>query len=164
MYGGRHERLFVEAIQTAGPVCKNNQVPSKGDHAKVVSLTQEENISGYKIDLGPMYELGNTDIGFLNELILLFDKQTPEFTEKLRGYVKSQNFEAIKSICQQIKSSYGILRMAELDKVLDELMIVLVAGKPESDMEKVTSHVNGIIALISAINEEVKRGLRKTGS
>ena len=61
-------------------------------------------------------------------------------------------------------ASIGILRMPELDKVLDDLVAVLDTGKPEADMEKVTTLVNGVIALISAINEEVKRGLRKTGS
>lgn len=129
------------------------------DHTKVISLNQK----GFKIDLNVIFELGNGDSAFINELILVYDKQTPAFVEKLRAYTKSHNFAAIKSVCHQIKSSYGILKMDELDRVLIDINAALEIEKPDAEIGKITSLVNVIISLISAINEEVKRELRKTG-
>jgi signal transduction histidine kinase/CheY-like chemotaxis protein len=132
-------------------------------HTKIVSLNQSEGILKYQIDMASIYELGNGDARFINELILVYDKQTPAFVEKLRGYTKSQNFEAIRSVCHQIKSSYGMLKMAELDRALKEIIEVLSGKRPETEFVRITNLVNIIISLISAINEEVKRRLRKTG-
>jgi signal transduction histidine kinase/DNA-binding response OmpR family regulator len=129
---------------------------------KIISLNSEE-LLRYKIDMEPIFLLGNGDTAFLNELILVYDKQTPAFIEKLRGYSKSQNFDAIKSVCHQIKSSYGMLKMDELDRVLQEINLVLEGGKPEVEFARITNLVNVIISLISAINQEVKSNLRKTG-
>jgi HPt (histidine-containing phosphotransfer) domain-containing protein len=135
----------------------------KADQVKVISLNQSEEILKYKIDLSAIYQLGNGDVTFLNELILVYDKQTPAFVEKLRGYTKSHNFEAMRAVCHQIKSSYGFLKMRELEKALEEIFQEL--GKTKSDFEfaRVSNLVNIIISLISAINEEVKRSLRRTG-
>jgi signal transduction histidine kinase/DNA-binding response OmpR family regulator len=130
---------------------------------KVIKLNQSDELMKYKIDLTPIYELGNGDAGFINEIVLVYDKQTPAFIEKLKGYTKSHNYDAIKSICHQIKSSYGILKMSELNKVLTEIAELLILEKPETEFVRITNMVNIIISLISAINEEVKRGLRRTG-
>jgi signal transduction histidine kinase/CheY-like chemotaxis protein/HPt (histidine-containing phosphotransfer) domain-containing protein len=135
----------------------------KADQVKVISLNQSEEILKYKIDLASIYQLGNGDVTFLNELILVYDKQTPAFIEKLRGYTKSHNFEAIRSVCHQIKSSYGILKMSELDKALVDIFKELSKQKSEFEFARVSNLVNIIISLISAVNEEVKRSLRKTG-
>lgn len=135
----------------------------KADPGKVISLNQSEEILKYKIDLASIYQLGNGDPTFLNELILVYDKQTPAFVEKLRGYTKSHNFEAIRSVCHQIKSSYGILKMVELEKVLAEIFQELSKQKPDFEFVRISNLVNIIISLISAINEEVKRSLRRAG-
>jgi CheY-like chemotaxis protein len=132
------------------------------DRTKVISLGHSDEIGKYKIDMASIYELGKDDVAFLNELILVYDKQTPAFVQKLRGYTKSQNYEAIKSICHQIRSSYGLLKMNELDKVLQEINTVLTSGNPEIEFARIINLVNVIISLISAINEEMKRTLRKT--
>jgi CheY-like chemotaxis protein len=134
----------------------------RADQIKVISLNQSEEILKYKIDLASIYLLGNGDVTFLNELILVYDKQTPAFIEKLRGYTKSHNFEAIRAVCHQIKSSYGILKMKELDKALVEIFQELSKQKPDFEFVRISNLVNIIISLISAINEEVKRSLRKT--
>lgn len=133
------------------------------DDPKVIRLNQSDELMKYKIDLSPIFELGNGDPGFINEIVLVYDKQTPAFIEKLKGYTKSHNYDAIKSICHQIKSSYGILKMSELNKILSEISELLNLEKPETEFVRITNMVNVIIALISAINEEVKRGLRRTG-
>jgi CheY-like chemotaxis protein len=135
----------------------------KADQIKVISLNQSEEILKYKIDLASIYLLGNGDVTFLNELIVVYDKQTPAFIEKLRGYTKSHNFEAIRSVCHQIKSSYGILKMSELDKALVEIFQELGKQKADFEFVRISNLVNIIISLISAINEEVKRSLRRTG-
>jgi hypothetical protein len=46
---------------------------------------------------------------------------------------------------------------------LKEITQVLTSEKPEAEFVTITNLVNIIISLISAINEEVKRRLRKTG-
>ena len=133
---------------------------SRIDQTKTIDLHQSEDMLKFKIDLTPMYLLGNGDLEFLNELILVYGKQTPAFIEKLRSYTKSQNFEAIAAICHQIKSSYGLVKMRELDDVLQEISVSLQMSKPE--LAKITNMVTMIISLISAINEELKIGLRQT--
>ena len=135
----------------------------KNGDAKVIQMKAAEPSANPKIDLTPIYEISDGDSAFLNELIFVYDKQTPVFVEKLKGYTKSHNFEAIRAICHQIKSSYGLLRLEELDKVLKEISVVLNTANPDVEMVKVSQLVNDVISLISAINEEVKRGLRKTG-
>lgn len=131
--------------------------------ARVIRLDHSEEILKYKIDMASIYEMGNGDLNFLNKLILVYDKQTPVFIEKLRIYTKGQNFEAIKSVCNQIKSSYGLLKMKELDQVLVELNTLLNYERPDSEFARITNLVNIIISHISAINEEVKRNLKKAG-
>lgn len=133
------------------------------DRTKVINLNQSDDILRYKIDMEPIYELGNGDITFMNELIVVYDKQTPAFIEKLRGYTKSQNLEAILSVCRQIKSSYGLLKMNELDNVLHEIMSILEGPDADAEFPRIINCVNVIVPLISAINEELKRSLRKTG-
>jgi signal transduction histidine kinase/DNA-binding response OmpR family regulator len=135
----------------------------KADQVKVISLNQSEEILKYKIDLSAIYQLGNGDVTFLNELILVYDKQTPAFVEKLRGYTKSHNFEAMRAVCHQIKSSYGFLKMRELENALGEIFQELGKAKSDFEFARVSNLVNIIISLISAINEEVKRSLRRTG-
>jgi signal transduction histidine kinase/HPt (histidine-containing phosphotransfer) domain-containing protein len=130
--------------------------------AKVVKMSHTETPPPYQIDMSSLYELGASDQEFINDFILLYDKQTPAFIEKLKGYTKSQNFEAIKSICHQIKSSYGMIKMKELDKTLNEISELLTT-EDKQDVAKVNSLVNVIISLISAITQEVKRNLRKAG-
>jgi PAS domain S-box-containing protein len=132
-------------------------------HTKVVNLHQSENILKYQIDMSPIYDIVNGDTIFMNDLTLVYDKQTPAFVEKLRSYTKNQNFEAIRSVCHQIKSSYGIMRMSELDRVLKEITEVLSNERPEVEFVRITNLINIIISLISAINEELQRRLRKTG-
>lgn len=55
------------------------------------------------------------------------------------------------------------MKMSELNKILSEISELLNLEKPETEFVRITNMVNVIIALISAINEEVKRGLRRTG-
>jgi CheY-like chemotaxis protein len=131
------------------------------DYSKIINLEPSGDMMKYQIDMTPIYKLGNGDVTFLNELIVVYDKQTPAFVEKLRGYVKSHNPEAIKSVCNQIKSSYGLLKMDELDNALRDIIRILQEDKP--DFPRMTNLVNIVISLISAINEELKRSLRKTG-
>jgi CheY-like chemotaxis protein len=133
------------------------------DQTKIISLNLPDEIMKLKIDLTPIYKISNGDIEFLDELILVYDKQTPAFIEKLRGYLKSHNFAAIAAICHQIKSSYGSLKMDELEKALDDISVFLAMKKPVSEFSKISGLVNVIISLISVINEEIKRGLRKAG-
>jgi CheY-like chemotaxis protein len=126
---------------------------------KVVSLPRFNEVS---IDLAPLHQLGDGDPGFLNELVLLYDEQTPAFIERLRGYLKSHNFGAIRSICHQVKSSYGILNMSELGSSLEEISRLLKTEKPAEELTAITRLVTTIISLISAITEELRRNLRKT--
>lgn len=146
------EDLYLKLLKFAQP----------SSSPKIVSLKQPE-ILNYRIDLTALYELSDGNSVFINELIQEYDRQTPAFVEKLKGYIKSQNFEAIRFICHQIKYSYGILKMSELDKALAEISALLKTSNPVLEMVKVTGLMNTIISLISAINEEVKRSLRRTG-
>jgi signal transduction histidine kinase/HPt (histidine-containing phosphotransfer) domain-containing protein len=128
--------------------------------AKQIHLTPP--VAPGQIDLSTFRELGRNDATFINELAITYDKQTPAFIEQLKTYTKSQNYEAINALCHQIKSSYGILKMPQLDKTLQELSTVLNSGNPPA-MIKVTSLVETIIPLIASMNDQVQRGLKRTG-
>jgi len=112
-------------------------------------------------DSSSLHASAEADQEFINDFILLYEKQTPAFIEKLTGYARNQNFEAMKSICQEIRCSYGIVKIKELDKTLNEISELLNTGK--QDIEKINSLVNMIVSLISAITQEAKRNLRKAG-
>jgi len=130
------------------------------DYVKVIQISESKNFS---INLAPVYELGNGDVGFLNELVLIYDQQTPAFIERLRGYLKSHNFGAIRSICHQIKSSYGILKLSELDTALETISGLFKQERPDLEIGKITDQIDIIISLISAVTEEIKRNVRKAG-
>lgn len=132
------------------------------DSGKVIKLQTGQN-PYHQMDFSMLYQLDSGDRGFINELIQTYARQTPAFVAKLNGYLKSHDFEGIKSICHQIKSAYGILRMTELDKKVDEINEALNTTMPLDNLLKISTLVNVITSLISAINEELKRNLRKTG-
>jgi signal transduction histidine kinase/CheY-like chemotaxis protein len=135
----------------------------KPGNSRVMQLTTAKGGYNFEADLTPIHELNKDSAAFLNELILLYDKQTPVIVEKLRGYVKSHNFEAIQSICHQIRASYGILRVVVLDKAVEEIIALLNTEKKDLEVTRIAHLVDVIVSLISAIAEEVKRNLRKTG-
>jgi CheY-like chemotaxis protein len=130
---------------------------------RVVPFKRPHVLPHPKIDLSALHELAGENNIFIDELVLEYNRQTPAFVEKLKGYTKSQNFESIRFICHQIRYSYGILKMAALDKALDEISTLLKMTDPRPEITDVTKLVNTIISLISAINEAVTRGLRRTG-
>jgi signal transduction histidine kinase/PleD family two-component response regulator/HPt (histidine-containing phosphotransfer) domain-containing protein len=133
----------------------------KKEETKVIPLHRQDS-SKYMIDLNPLYELSKSDEEFVSEIIRVYDKQTQKFTERLRDAVRSQDFDTIKSICHQIKGSYGMLRMNELKKSLEEIAQIFREEDCRAQFAKVNFLVSNIIALISAANEEVKRKLRQT--
>jgi CheY-like chemotaxis protein len=130
---------------------------------RVVPFKRPHVLPQPKIDLSALHELAGENNIFIDELVLEYNRQTPAFVEKLKGYTKSRNYESIRFICHQIRYSYGILKMAALDKALDEISTLLKMTDPRPEITDVTKLVNTIISLISAINEAVTRGLRRTG-
>ena len=130
---------------------------------RVVPFKRTDVLHHHKINLSALHELAGENNTFIDELVLEYNRQTPAFVEKLKGYTQSQNFEAIRFICHQIRYSYGILKMAALDKTLDEISTLLKMTDPRPEITDVGKLVNTIISLISAINEAVTRGLRRTG-
>jgi signal transduction histidine kinase/DNA-binding response OmpR family regulator len=134
---------------------------SRKEETKIIPL-HPQGTGQFIIDLNPLYELSKSDDEFVSEIIRVYDKQTHKFTERLRDAVRSQDFDTIKSICHQIKGSYGMLRMNELSKNLAEVSQVFIENDFKSQFVRLNYLVSNIIALISAVNEEVKRKLRKT--
>ena len=120
-----------------------------------------ENILKQNIDLSSMYMLENGS--FLNELVSVYSKQTPELIEKLENHLWSHDFEGMRTVCQRIRSFYGVLKLNAMDNVLQEIGVLLNAEDPDVEYVRITALVNNIILLISAINEEVKRNLGQTG-
>jgi signal transduction histidine kinase/response regulator RpfG family c-di-GMP phosphodiesterase len=135
----------------------------KEERARIINLNQSNEVDSYNVNLSSISSVEHGDVTFLNELILAYDKQTPAFVDRLRGYVKSHNWKGIAAVCDQIKSAYDKVKMKELDKAIEELKDILNTSKPEADLPRVANMVNVIVSLISALNEEVKRNLRKTG-
>jgi signal transduction histidine kinase/DNA-binding response OmpR family regulator/HPt (histidine-containing phosphotransfer) domain-containing protein len=140
-------------------LCKN---VVKVDDAKVVPFHQRHDTSKFIIDLNPLYALSKDDDDFIVEIIRVYDKQTQKFTERLREAMRSHNYNMIKSTCHQIKGSYGMLRMNELKKNLEETEMIFQRESYKADFEKLCVLVDNIISLISAVNEEVKRKLRQS--
>jgi HPt (histidine-containing phosphotransfer) domain-containing protein len=114
----------------------------------------QQGVASYQINPDILLELAD-DKEFLSELIDCYNKQTPEFIEKLSDYLQDNDFKGIRDICHQIKSSYGIAGMPELEKNLQSISEVLHEEAPQ--IKKVTYFVNVIILLISIVTEEVKR-------
>lgn len=135
---------------------------AKKKETKVVPLHPGDD--NYRIDLSTIHQIGQEDAEFVSDLILIYERQTPAFIEKLRAFVKTHNYTAVRAICHQIRSSYGILKMPALDNVLGEISMALDSQKPGSRFMKIGSLVETVISLITVMNEEVQRGLRKTGT
>ena len=130
-------------------------------NAKIIALGPKDDMR--KINLSTLHQLGRNDTGFIEELILVYDRQTPAFVEKLKTFVRSRNYDAIKSVCHQIQSSYGIVKMQELDEVLLEMSLALADRKSSVKLSRVGKLVEVIISLIMSINDQVKYELKKTG-
>jgi len=92
----------------------------------------------------------------------MYEKQTPDFVHKLREALKSHDITVLKSICHQVRSSYGIVDMPDLIKVLHEVSVV-IERNDLAERGRLTTLVNLVISFIMAITDEVKRNMRKTG-
>jgi CheY-like chemotaxis protein len=115
-----------------------------------------------QIDISSLDQVTEGDEDFANDLVRMYEKQTPDFVEKLRSGINDYDPETISSICHQIKSSYGIVALPELKKVLDEVSVVIKRNKRE-EFPRLTTLVNVVVSLILSITEELKRSIRKTG-
>lgn len=116
-----------------------------------------------RIDLSLFEELGRNDSEFIDELAGVYNKQTPVFISNLKSHVKTKNYEAIKALCHQIKSSYGILKVPELDKALQELSAELQESRSPDTFIKISNLVETIVSLISEMNDQIQQGLKNTG-
>lgn len=135
----------------------------KSNHLGIIPLHQPEKpVTKLKIDLDPIFALTDGDENFIDDLVHLYEKQTPLFTEKLRTALQQNDFLTIQSVCHQIKSSYGIVSMAELTTVLKDISAVLKGEA--NDKNELNVLLPKVIILIEAITDEIKRSVRKTGS
>ncbi|HYC83656.1 MAG TPA: response regulator, partial [Chryseosolibacter sp.] len=135
------------------------KVLSTNERPKVISLhgtpVKEH------IDMRDFYDIGNGDQQFLQDLMRVFDEHTPGFVDKLRACTQQKNFPAMRTLCNQIRSSYGRMHLAELQKAIDEMMGMLNDRDPHTHYTRIMKITDEIIHLISAINNELKTIVRK---
>jgi signal transduction histidine kinase/DNA-binding response OmpR family regulator len=136
----------------------------KSNNLGIISLhkSRKKENKSFSIDLGALYEICEDDNGFVDDLIRMYEKQTPEFVEKLGHAIKQHEWEVIQSVCHQIHSSYGIVDSHELNDALSEISII-VKQKSSEEISRLTSLLNIVIAIIVAIPGELRRSILKTG-
>ncbi|HYG19667.1 MAG TPA: hypothetical protein VD816_12095, partial [Ohtaekwangia sp.] len=131
-------------------------------HIGIIPLRQPEPVAPSSISLKNLQALSDDDENFATELTRMYEKQTPDFVHKLREALKSHDITVLKSICHQVRSSYGIVDMPDLIKVLHEVSVV-IERNDLAERGRLTTLVNLVISFIMAITDEVKRNMRKTG-
>ena len=108
------------------------------------------------IDLDPLYRLSNGSKNFVEDLRKAYEKQTPDFIERLRNALQKNDSEKLHAICIQIKTSYGIVQIPELNKVILEIMTLLDRRKLE-EFGRLTTLINTMISLMLVITDEVTK-------
>jgi hypothetical protein len=134
----------------------------KTGHTGIIPLHQPEAVPSSSINLKTLQALSVDDEDFASELTRMYERQTPDFVQKLRDALKAHDIAVIKSICHQVRSSYGIVEMPDLIKVLREVSLV-IERNDLAEWGRLTTLVNLVISFIMAITDEVKRNMRKTG-
>jgi len=130
------------------------------ERPKIVKLSQSAEMPQRSPDLSEINAISQEDPRVLNELIQVYGKEMPGIVEKLRGYTKSRNFPAMRSVCRQIKTASAPLKMSALENAVEQLTTLLNDANP-ADHLKISAMSESIISLILAVHEELKRNLKK---
>ena len=65
-------------------------------------------------NLERLYALAGDDEGFVRQMALMFNKQTPPLLKDLREYYQAQNWEKVKAVAHKIKPSLDFMGIEEI--------------------------------------------------
>lgn len=105
------------------------------------------------IDLEKLYELSGNSKAIVNSIIQVFLNETPHQIEKLAALVAAKNWDSVRTLSHNMKSSYAILGANSAQALLERLEI-------QCELNKIDENGFGlIIDQVIGINEEVIKSI-----
>jgi len=94
------------------------------------NVTADNSNSG-TINLTYLREMASGDIGFMEDIIDMFIRQTPENLTKLQEYTTNRQWAEVKSLAHKMKSSVILVGIQELEEIFIQLQKEAVGAHPE---------------------------------
>lgn len=108
---------------------------------------------GPVIDLEKLYELSGNSKSIVNNIIQVFLNETPQQIEKLTALVAAKNWDSVRTLSHNMKSSYAILGANSVQTLLQTLEM-------QCELNKIDEDAFGlIIDRIIGVNQEVIKSI-----
>jgi hypothetical protein len=90
----------------------------------------------------------------------ILERETPVFIAALQHAVENRDLQSVISICCQIKSSFSLLKIIQLDNLVDDLIFLMENGQTNA-FEIIHKPLDVLISLLAAVNNALKSSLKK---
>jgi PAS domain S-box-containing protein len=91
----------------------------------------------------------------------ILERETPVYIAALQHAVENRDLQSVKSICTQIKSSFSLLKVIQLDHLVDDLIFLMENGQTNA-FEIIHKPLDVLISLLAAVNHALKNNLKRS--
>ncbi len=135
---------------------KYTESPDKSE----ASLLSEQVIASYTMDFSVdkfIADSQNLPVDFFE----ILEHETPVYVAALQHAVENRDLQSVKSICTQIKSSFSLLKIIQLDHLVDDLIFLMENGQTNA-FEIIHKPLDVLISLLAAVNHALKNNLKRS--
>ncbi len=91
----------------------------------------------------------------------ILERETPVYIAALQHAVENRDLQSVKSICLQIKSSFSLLKVIQLDHLVGDLIFLMDNGQTNA-FEIIHKPLDVLISLLAAVNHALKNNLKRS--
>jgi signal transduction histidine kinase/DNA-binding response OmpR family regulator len=91
----------------------------------------------------------------------ILECETPVYIAALQHAVENRDLQSVKSICGQIRLSFSLLKVIQLDHLVDDLIFLMENGQTNA-FEIIHKPLDVLISLLAAVNHALKTNLKKS--
>ena len=128
------------------------------DKNKTELLTSEQ-VTNCIMDFSVDKFIGSNQ-NFSADFFDILERETPVFIAALQHAVENRDLQSVISICCQIKSSFSLLKIIQLDNLVDDLIFLMENGQTNA-FEIIHKPLDVLISLLAAVNNALKSSLKK---
>jgi signal transduction histidine kinase/DNA-binding NarL/FixJ family response regulator len=135
---------------------KYTESPDKSE----AGLLSEQVMASYTMDFSVdkfIADSQNLPVDFFE----ILERETPVYIAALQHAVENRDLQSVKSICTQIKSSFSLLKVIQLDHLVDDLIFLMENGQTNA-FEIIHKPLDVLISLLAAVNHALKNNLKRS--
>ncbi|MFD1000766.1 response regulator [Ohtaekwangia kribbensis] len=135
---------------------KYTESPDKSE----AGLLSEQVMASYTMDFSVdkfIADSQNLPVDFFE----ILERETPVYIAALQHAVENRDLQSVKSICTQIKSSFSLLKIIQLDHLVDDLIFLMENGQTNA-FEIIHKPLDVLISLLAAVNHALKNNLKRS--